>query len=248
MMSEAPAGRTIMLTVKELNVYYGKIQALNNISIHINNGEIIAVIGANGAGKSTLLKTIAGLKLQMNGTLIFDNFPLVSKSHEMVKRGIALVPEGRRVFGNMTVLENLIIGSYLQKNKTEVNAELESIYALFPRLLERKSQIAATLSGGEQQMLAIGRALMSKPRLLLLDEPSLGLAPMLVSEIFVKFKEINQRGVTILLVEQNARQALALAHRAYVMQTGRIIKEGIGKELLRDPQVQEAYLGVRKKE
>ena len=235
-----------MLTIKELNVHYGKIQALNNISMHINHGEIIAVIGANGAGKSTLLKTIAGLKLQINGNMVFDNAPLVSKSHVMVKRGIALVPEGRRVFGNLTVLENLIMGSYLQKHKAEVKEELESVYALFPRLLERINQTAATMSGGEQQMLAIGRALMSKPRLLLLDEPSLGLAPLLVSEIFVKFKEINQRGVTILLVEQNARQALNLAHRSYVMQTGRIVKEGAGKELLRDPQVQEAYLGVRK--
>ncbi len=237
-----------MLDVKDLSVRYGQIQALDHLSMHIRAGEIVSVIGANGAGKSTLLKSIAGLRLAMAGRITFEGKALVSKSFEMVRRGVALVPEGRRVFGNLTVYENLVIGSYLQKDKQVFQQELAEVYQLFPRLKERKSQPAATLSGGEQQMLAIGRAIMSRPKLLLLDEPSLGLAPKLVGEIFVKFKEINGLGVTLLLVEQNARQALALSDRAYVMQTGRIIKEGKGRELLQDPEVQDAYLGARKRD
>ncbi|MEA4891465.1 MAG: ABC transporter ATP-binding protein [Peptococcaceae bacterium] len=237
-----------MLDVKDLSVRYGQIQALDHLSMYIRAGEIVSVIGANGAGKSTLLKSIAGLRLAMAGRITFEGKALVSKSFEMVRRGVALVPEGRRVFGNLTVYENLVIGSYLQKDKQVFQQELAEVYQLFPRLKERKSQPAATLSGGEQQMLAIGRAIMSRPKLLLLDEPSLGLAPKLVGEIFVKFKEINGLGVTLLLVEQNARQALALSDRAYVMQTGRIIKEGKGRELLQDPEVQDAYLGARKRD
>ena len=236
-----------MLEIRGLSVRYGQIQALDRLDMRVEEGEIISVIGANGAGKSTLLKAIAGLKLAMSGEILFEGKPLVSKSYEMVRRGVALVPEGRRVFGNLSVYENLVIGSYLQKDKRVFQEELDAVYQLFPRLKERWGQAAATLSGGEQQMLAIGRALMSKPRLLLLDEPSLGLAPKLVAEIFVKFKEINSMGVTILLVEQNARQALALSSRAYVTQTGRVIKEGRGKELLNDPEVQDAYLGARKR-
>lgn len=236
-----------MLEIRGLSVRYGQIQALDRLDMRVEEGEIISVIGANGAGKSTLLKAIAGLKLAMSGEIRFEGKPLVSKSYEMVRRGVALVPEGRRVFGNLSVYENLVIGSYPQKDKRVFQEELDAVYQLFPRLKERWGQAAATLSGGEQQMLAIGRALMSKPRLLLLDEPSLGLAPKLVAEIFVKFKEINSMGVTILLVEQNARQALALSSRAYVTQTGRVIKEGRGKELLNDPGVQDAYLGARKR-
>jgi branched-chain amino acid transport system ATP-binding protein len=237
----------MMLQVKDLSVFYGKIQALANLSIEIEQGEIISMIGANGAGKSTLLKAIAGLRLDMSGSIIFEGESLSSKTHENVKKGIALVPEGRRVFGNLSVYENLVMGSYLQKDKKVFKEDIDSVYELFPRLNERKKQVASTLSGGEQQMLAIGRAIMSKPKLLLLDEPSLGLAPKLVSEIFVKFEKINKMGLTILLVEQNARQALALSHRAYVLQTGRVIKQGLGKDLLADPEVQEAYLGSRKK-
>jgi len=237
----------MMLQVKDLSVFYGKIQALDHLSMEIRQGEIISMIGANGAGKSTLLKAIAGLRLQMTGSIAFQGEPLVSKTHETVKRGIALVPEGRHVFGNLTVYENLVMGSYLQKDKKVFKDDLDSVYELFPRLFERQKQTASTLSGGEQQMLAIGRGLMSKPKLLLLDEPSLGLAPKLVGEIFVKFEKINKMGLTILLVEQNARQALALSHRAYVLQTGRIVKQGLGKELLADPEIQEAYLGARQK-
>ena len=237
----------MMLQVKDLSVFYGKIQALDKLSMEIHQGEIISMIGANGAGKSTLLKAIAGLRLQMNGSITFEGEPLVSKTHETVKRGIALVPEGRHIFGNLTVYENLVMGSYLQKDKKVFKDDLESVYELFPRLFERQKQTGSTLSGGEQQMLAIGRGLMSKPKLLLLDEPSLGLAPKLVSEIFKKFEKINKMGLTILLVEQNARQALALSHRAYVLQTGRIIKQGLGKDLLADPEVQEAYLGAKQK-
>jgi branched-chain amino acid transport system ATP-binding protein len=237
----------MMLQVKDLSVFYGKIQALDHLSMEIRQGEIISMIGANGAGKSTLLKAIAGLRLQMNGAITFEGEPLVSKTHETVKRGIALVPEGRHVFGNLSVYENLVMGSYLQKDKKVFKDDLDSVYELFPRLFERQKQTASTLSGGEQQMLAIGRGLMSKPKLLLLDEPSLGLAPKLVGEIFVKFEKINKMGLTILLVEQNARQALALSHRAYVLQTGRVVKQGQGKALLADPEIQEAYLGARQK-
>lgn len=235
-----------MLQIKELDVFYGPIQALKNVSIEVHQGEIVAIIGANGAGKSTLLKSIAGLRMQSQGQILYKGKDLPQRTHEVVNRGIALVPEGRRIFGNLTVYENLLMGSYLRKDKKEFQADLEAVYTLFPRLLEREKQIASTLSGGEQQMLAIGRALMSRPELLLLDEPSLGLAPKLVGEIFIKFKEINRNGMTILIVEQNAKQALGLAHKAYVLVTGKIMKYGLGKELLEDPEIQQAYLGKRK--
>ena len=238
----------MLLKTKDLTVFYGNIQALNNVSIELNEGEIVSIIGANGAGKSTLLKAIAGVRLsKTSGEITYFDEKLPAKMHGRVKKGIALAPEGRRIFGNLTVQENLVMGAYLVRDRAAYEKELESVFELFPRLKERRKQMGATLSGGEQQMLAIGRALMSRPKLLMMDEPSLGLAPKLVSEIFIKFRQINQLGVTILLVEQNANQALALSHRGYVLQTGRIIGEGTGKELLADPKIQEAYLGARKK-
>ena len=238
----------MLLKTNNLSVFYGNIQALNEVNIEINEGEIVSIIGANGAGKSTLLKAIAGTKLsKVTGTIEYQGEALHSKLYHRVKNGIALSPEGRRIFGNLTVQENLTIGAYLNKDKKLYAEDLDSVFELFPRLKERRKQLGGTLSGGEQQMLAIGRAMMSRPKLLMLDEPSLGLAPKLVSEIFVKFKQINELGVTILLVEQNANQALALSHRGYVLQTGRIIGTGSGKELLADPKIQEAYLGALNK-
>jgi ABC-type branched-chain amino acid transport systems, ATPase component len=237
----------MLLTVKDLSVFYGKIQALDKVSIHINEGEIVSIIGSNGAGKTTLLKAISGMHLHsLTGEIEFQGKKRTGGADERVKEGIALAPEGRRVFGNLTVYENLVMGGYLTRSNQEFEEGLKSVYELFPILEERRKQLASTMSGGEQQMLAISRALMSRPKLLMMDEPSLGLAPKLVSEIFVKFKKINQAGVTILLVEQNANQALALSHRAYVLQTGHIIGEGTGAELLADPKIQEAYLGRRK--
>lgn len=238
----------MQLEIKDLSVFYGKIQALDHINICIKEGEIISIIGANGAGKSTLLKAIAGVRLpNISGDITYFKTNLTMKVHDRVKIGIALAPEGRHIFGNLTTEENLIMGAYLTNNKDTFKNDLDAVFELFPRLKERRKQSGATLSGGEQQMLAIGRAMMSRPKLLLMDEPSLGLAPKLVAEIFVKFKQINESGVTILLVEQNANQALGLSDRAYVLQTGRIIGEGTGKELLSDPKIQEAYLGARKK-
>ena len=239
----------MLLKTNDLSVFYGNIQALDKVNICINEGEIVSIIGANGAGKSTLLKAIAGIKLsRVTGSIDYQDKPLSQRLNNRVKDGIALAPEGRRIFANLSVQENLIMGAYLNKDKKKYDEDLESVYELFPRLKERARQAGGTLSGGEQQMLAIARAMMSRPRLLMMDEPSLGLAPKLVSEIFVKFKQINELGVTILLVEQNANQALGLSDRAYVLQTGRIIGEGTGKELLADPAVQEAYLGKRKKQ
>ena len=238
----------MLLKTKDLSVFYGNIQALNNVNIEIREGEIVSIIGANGAGKSTLLKAISGVRLsKLTGEIDYFDRKLPPRMHTRVKMGIALSPEGRRIFGALTVQENLIMGSYLVHDRGAFEADLAAVFELFPRLAERKKQLGATLSGGEQQMLAIGRAMMSRPKLLMMDEPSLGLAPKLVSEIFVKFRQINESGVTILLVEQNANQALALSHRAYVLQTGRIIGAGTGKELLADPKIQEAYLGARKK-
>jgi len=238
----------MLLKIKDLSVFYGNIQALDHVNLQINEGEIVSIIGANGAGKSTLLKAIAGECFsRITGEIEYFGEKLPQSVHQRVKLGIALSPEGRRIFGNLTVQENLIMGAYLINDKAVFEEELEAVFTLFPRLKERRKQMGSTLSGGEQQMLAIGRAMMSKPKLLLLDEPSLGLAPMLVSEIFLKFKQINQTGVTILLVEQNANKALALSHRGYVLQNGRIIKEGAGSELLADESVREAYLGVSKK-
>jgi len=234
------------LEIKDLHVHYGKIEAIKGISVVVNQGEIVTLIGANGAGKTTTLKTISGLRPLSSGSIVFDGED-ISKlpAHERVKRGISQAPEGRGIFPGMTVLENLEMGKYhLKMKSTEIKEDLEKIYSLFPRLKERATQAGGTLSGGEQQMLAIGRALMARPRVLLLDEPSMGLAPQMIANIFRIITEINKQGVTILLVEQNAQQALSRAHRAYVLETGSITKEANAKDLLNDPHVKSAYLGT----
>ena len=233
-----------MLKVSDINVYYGNIQALKGVSLEINQGEIVTLIGANGAGKSTLLKTISGLLKPKQGDILFKDTSIKGKAAQsIVKKGISHVPEGRRVFANMTILENLELGAYLRKDKAGIKQDLERVYHLFPRLLERQKQQAGTLSGGEQQMLAMGRALMAKPELLLLDEPSMGLAPLLVKQIFSIVQEINNTGTTILLVEQNANLALSIADRAYVVETGRIVLSGQAEELTTSEEVKKAYLG-----
>ena len=233
-----------MLQINNMNVYYGNIQALKGVSLEITEGEIVTLIGANGAGKSTLLKTISGLLKPKQGEILFEGESIGGKvAQAIVKKGISHVPEGRRVFSNMTVEENLELGAYLRKDKQGIREDFEKVYQLFPRLLERKKQQAGTLSGGEQQMLAMGRALMARPRLLLLDEPSMGLAPLLVKTIFRIIEEINQSGTTILLVEQNANMALSIAHRAYVIETGRIVSAGTADELNQSDQIRTAYLG-----
>lgn len=233
-----------MLVLEDVNVYYGAIHALKGISFEVNKGEIVTLIGSNGAGKSTSLKTISGLLRPRTGKITFkgENLAIVAPQ-TIVSKGISQVPEGRRVFANMTVIENLELGAYLRKDKTEVKKAMQHVYDLFPRLLERNHQISGTLSGGEQQMLAMGRALMSQPELLLLDEPSMGLAPILVKQIFSIIKEINQSGTTILLVEQNAHMALSIANRAYVLETGKIVLSGDSKELAASEEVRKAYLG-----
>ncbi|WP_339061286.1 ABC transporter ATP-binding protein [Tepidibacillus marianensis] len=233
-----------MLTVENTNVYYGAIHALKDVNIHVEQGEIVSLIGANGAGKTTLLKTLSGLLTPKAGSITFMDRNITGKQAPLiVKSGLVHCPEGRRVFANMSVEENLELGAYLRRDK-EVKRDLENIYVRFPRLLERKKQQAGTLSGGEQQMLAIGRALMARPKLLLLDEPSMGLAPILVQEIFRIIQEINQTGTTILLVEQNANQALKIAHRAYVLETGRIVLSGNADDLIASEDVKKAYLGA----
>mgnify|MGYP001134999822 FL=1 len=233
-----------MLEIQDLNVYYGGIHALKDISLKINEGEIVTLIGANGAGKTTTLRTISGIKKAQSGTILYEGKNLESYSaSNIVKLGISHVPEGRRVFSTMSVYENLEIGAFLRKDKAEIKKDIKYVFSLFPRLEERKNQYAGTLSGGEQQMLAIGRALLSRPKLLLLDEPSMGLAPIIVNEIFDIIKNINKEGTTILLVEQNANMALQTAHRAYIIQNGRIDIEGSAKDLLNNEQVKEAYLG-----
>lgn len=233
-----------MLTVEGLSVSYGAIRALSDVSFHVDEGEIVALIGANGAGKSTTLRAISGLVDKEKGTIIFQGQPIHHlPPHQIVSLGISHVPEGRRVFPLMTVAENLEMGAYTRKDKKGKKRDLEMVYAKFPRLKERQNQLAGTLSGGEQQMLAIGRALLSRPKLLLLDEPSMGLAPMLVQHIFETIREINEAGTTILLVEQNARMALSLADRAYVLETGRMVLSGPAKELAENPQVKKIYLG-----
>ena len=233
-----------MLNVNDINVYYGNIQALKGISLEINEGEIVTLIGANGAGKSTLLKTISGLLKPKQGDILFKGNSIAGKpAQSIVKMGISHVPEGRRVFANMTIAENLELGAYLRKDKAGIKQDIEKVNELFPRLLERKKQQAGTLSGGEQQMLAMGRALMAKPDLLLLDEPSMGLAPLLVKQIFSIVQEINNSGTTILLVEQNANLALSIANRAYVVETGRIVLSGQADELTASEEVKKAYLG-----
>ena len=233
-----------MLKVENLKVRYGMIEAIKGISFEVNDGEIVTMIGANGAGKTTTMHAISGLVKAAEGSIMLDGAELTKTApHKIVGMGLAQVPEGRRVFAQQTVEENLALGAYLRKDKDGISTDLTEVFTLFPRLKERRTQPAGTLSGGEQQMLAMGRALMAKPSILLLDEPSMGLSPLLVSEIFHIIEEINSRGTTILLVEQNAKRALAVADRAYVLETGRITLEGTGKELSNDERVQKAYLG-----
>ena len=231
-----------MLEVKDINVYYGNIHALKDVSFNVNDGEIVALIGANGAGKSTTLKTVSGLLRSRTGDIVFNGKSIAhTEPYKLVSEGLAHVPEGRRIFLQMTVLENLEMGAYTQKDG--IKEGIDDIFRRFPRLKHRKNQIAGTLSGGEQQMLAVGRALMSRPDLVMLDEPSLGLAPLLVREIFDIILKINAEGKTVLLVEQNALAALSIAHYAYVLEVGRVVAEAPGQELLKDPKVKEAYLG-----
>ncbi|WP_227763100.1 ABC transporter ATP-binding protein [Zhaonella formicivorans] len=233
-----------MLTVEKLSVSYGAIKAIQDISFDVQEGEIVALIGANGAGKSTTLRAISGLVDKEGGTVTFQGKPVHNlPPHAIVSMGISHVPEGRRVFPLMSVAENLEMGGYARKDKKGKQEDLERVYAKFPRLKERERQLAGTLSGGEQQMLAIGRALMARPKLLLMDEPSMGLAPMLVQQIFETIREINEAGTTILLVEQNARMALSISHRAYVLETGEIVLSGPAKDLAENPEVKKAYLG-----
>jgi branched-chain amino acid transport system ATP-binding protein len=232
----------MLLELEDVHVYYGKIEAIKGISFEVDEGEIVTLIGANGAGKSTTLKTISGLRTVSQGEIRFDGQAITRMpGHKRVLAGIGQAPEGRGIFPGMTVAENLHMGAYARSG--DFSKDLAKVYDLFPRLAERKRQAGGTLSGGEQQMLAIGRALMSEPKVLLLDEPSMGLAPMLVNQIFSIIEEINRRGMTILLVEQNANQALKVAHRAYVLETGRIVKSAPAADLLNDPEVKAAYLG-----
>ena len=233
-----------MLEVKDLEVYYGVIQAIKGISFHVEEGEVIALIGANGAGKTTTLQTITGMLNAQAGSIQVEGTELTKiPGHKIVSMGMAHVPEGRRVFAQLSVLENLKLGAYTRKDKTEIEESLKRVYKSFPRLEERKNQLAGTLSGGEQQMLAMGRALMSKPRIVLMDEPSMGLSPIFVEEIFNIIKEISAEGTTVLLVEQNAKKALSIADRAYVLETGKIVLEGDAKDLLNDESIKKAYLG-----
>jgi len=237
----------MLLRVENLRVKYGNIEVLHGVSLEVNQGEIVTILGANGAGKSTTLLSISGLVRVAAGTIFFENAELQKlRAHDIVKLRIAQVPEGRRIFDTLTVQENLNMGAFVRKDTHQVNESREWVYQLFPILEERRQQLAGTLSGGEQQMLAIGRGLMNQPRILLLDEPSLGLAPLLVKAIFQTLKQINESGVTILLVEQNARAALKLAHRGYVMEVGRIVLEDTAEALLANPEVQNAYLGGSK--
>ncbi len=235
-----------LLRIENLHTYYGHVHALKGIDLEVEEGEIVTLLGANGAGKSTTLRTISGLVRPREGRIEFNGHVLNSvPAHKIVQMGICHVPEGRRIFATLTVMENLMMGAYTLKDERAIQENLRRVFDLFPRLAERKNQFGGTLSGGEQQMLTIGRALMSRPRLLLLDEPSLGLAPMLVKVIFETLREINARGTTILLVEQNARAALKIAHRAYVLETGRVVLSGPAQELMRDERVRKAYLGER---
>ena len=238
-----------MLKIENLFMNYGGINALRGISLEVQDGEIVTLIGANGAGKSTTLRTITDLVKAASGSVVWNGEEMIGKSiiDTIFKSGIAMVPEGRRVFSDLTVLENLQIGAYLRKDREEIDKDIEWVYSLFPRLKERYWQYAGTLSGGEQQMLAVGRALMSRPKLMMMDEPSLGLAPLVVQDIFSIIKEINRQGVTILLIEQNANMALRIADRGYVLETGQISMTGTGLELLNDESVKAAYLGTKKR-
>ncbi len=233
-----------MLKISNLNVYYGTIQALHDISFEVNQGEIVTLIGANGAGKTSTLRTISGILQPKSGTIMFESNQISGQqAHKIVERGLCQVPEGRRIFANLTVHENLEMGAYTRKDKANIKNDYEVVFTRFPRLKERIKQVAGTLSGGEQQMLAMGRALMSKPRLLLLDEPSMGLAPLFVKEIFSIIQDINNAGTTVLLVEQNANMALSIANRAYVLEIGRITISGDAKDLAASEEVRKAYLG-----
>ena len=233
-----------LLEVKEIDVFYGMIQALRGVSFHVDEGEIVALIGANGAGKTTILHTVSGLVRAGKGNIFFGTED-ISKTpgHKLVSMGMAHVPEGRRVFADMTVYQNLKMGAFTRKDAAETEAMIKTVYERFPRLEERKTQLAGTLSGGEQQMLAISRALMSKPKLMLMDEPSMGLSPIFVNEIFDIIKRLHEEGATILLVEQNAKKALSIADRSYVLETGRIVMEGKASDLLNNPDIRKAYLG-----
>ncbi|MFI7573208.1 ABC transporter ATP-binding protein [Micromonospora sp. NPDC049497] len=235
----------MLLEIKDLTLLYGRIQALHGISLVVNEGEVVALIGANGAGKTTTMRAISGLRPVASGSIVFDGTDVTRMRADLrVVRGIGQAPEGRGVFPGMSVTENLEMGAYTRRDRGEIAKDMAMVLDLFPRLAERRKQPGGTLSGGEQQMLAVGRALMARPRLLLLDEPSMGLAPKLIQQIFEIITRINEQGTTILLVEQNAQQALSRAHRGYVLETGRIVKEGTGRDLLHDPAVKEAYLGV----
>ena len=233
-----------MLEIKDLQVCYGVINAIKGVSFEVNEGEIIALIGANGAGKTTILHTITGLVSAKSGSIMFEGTDLLkTPAHRIVSMGMAHVPEGRRIFQELTVLENLKMGAYTRKDKKEISDTLEMVYKRFPRLQERKNQLAGTLSGGEQQMLAMGRALMSHPKIIVMDEPSMGLSPILVNEIFDIIQEVSAGGTTVLLVEQNAKKALSIADRAYVLETGKIVLDGDAKELMNDDSIKKAYLG-----
>ena len=233
-----------MLEVRNLHVHYGVIEAIKGINFDVNQGEVIALIGANGAGKTTTLHTVSGLIAPSEGTITFEGKDITkTPGHKIVSMGMAHVPEGRRVFAELTVLQNLKMGAYTRSDKKEIQDSLEMVYKRFPRLLERKNQLAGTLSGGEQQMLAMGRALMSKPSIILMDEPSMGLTPIFVNEIFDIIKEVSAQGTTVLLVEQNAKKALSIADRAYVLETGRIVLEGKASDLMNNDAIKKAYLG-----
>jgi branched-chain amino acid transport system ATP-binding protein len=234
-----------MLTIKDLNVYYGGIHALKGVNLEVPEGKIVSLIGANGAGKSTTLRAIVGLERARSGEILYEGQSITTKkTMDIVRSGIVLCPEGRRIFPNLTVKENLILGAYSRKDKEGILKDIQWCYELFPRLKEREWQKAGTMSGGEQQMLAVARGLMTKPKLMMMDEPSLGLAPLIVKDIFSIVKEINKLGVTILLIEQNAKVALEISHYAYVLETGQIVLEGPGKELLANEEVKKAYLGA----
>lgn len=233
-----------MLEVKDIEVFYGVIQAIKGISFEVNEGEVIALIGANGTGKTTTLHTITGLLQPKKGSIMFEGKDITKiPAHKIVSLGMAHVPEGRRVFGELTVYENLKMGAYTRKDKAEIQETLEMVYKRFPRLEERKNQLAGTLSGGEQQMLAMGRALMSHPKIIVMDEPSMGLSPIFVNEIFQIIQDVSKSGTTVLLVEQNAKKALSIADRAYVLETGKIVLEGDAKELMNNDSIKKAYLG-----